>query len=148
MPEPSRPSAFDILLVEDERVLLESMADLLREHGWTVDTASSGMQAVRKLRRNNYRLVITDASLGDSGFDLPGTNLLQWIRTGAVVRLPAIMAMPAILWSSYDFEMAEFAPTQSVAPVWKRTCKLRKDASDEEVVDLVHDLLNASPHRR
>ena len=60
-----------ILLVDDDRHLLASMADWLRELGYQVDTANSYATAVAALDRRSYDLVLADIRLGDGdGFDV------------------------------------------------------------------------------
>ncbi|HEX4128825.1 MAG TPA: sigma-54 dependent transcriptional regulator [Pirellulales bacterium] len=65
-----------LLLVDDDRHILESMADWLREQGCTVETADSYATAEAALKRRRFELVLCDIQLGDgSGFDL-----LPWCR--------------------------------------------------------------------
>ncbi len=60
-----------LLLVDDDRRVLESMADWLRSQGHKVDTAASYAQAVATIDRKAYDLVLADIRLGDGdGFDL------------------------------------------------------------------------------
>jgi DNA-binding NtrC family response regulator len=60
-----------LLLVDDDRRVLESMADWLRGQGYDLDTASRYGDALESLRRKTYDLVLTDVRLGDGdGFDL------------------------------------------------------------------------------
>ncbi len=60
-----------LLLVDDDRRVLESMADWLRSQGHRVDTAASYAQAVAAVDKKNYDLVLADIRLGDGdGFDL------------------------------------------------------------------------------
>ncbi len=61
----------NLLLVDDDRQLLESMADWLRSQGLTVDTASGCAEALERLRQKNYDLLLVDVQLQDgNGFDL------------------------------------------------------------------------------
>ncbi len=60
-----------LLLVDDDRHVLESMADWLRGQGYELDAATSYMEALDHLRRKTYDLVIADVRLRDGdGFDL------------------------------------------------------------------------------
>ena len=43
-----------ILVVDDEEAMTESLAAWLREDGYTVDTASSGREAIEKARAREY----------------------------------------------------------------------------------------------
>lgn len=60
-----------LLLVDDDRHLLESMADWLREQGYQIDTAATYAAAVQAIDKKAYELVLADVRLGDGdGFDV------------------------------------------------------------------------------
>jgi DNA-binding NtrC family response regulator len=60
-----------LLLVDDDRHLLMSMAEWLAEQGYQVDAAASLAEARQALTRRSYDLVLSDVRLGDGdGFDL------------------------------------------------------------------------------
>jgi two-component system cell cycle response regulator len=61
----------NILVVEDDNFFRLFFSDLLNEEGYTVDTASSGNEALRMLRDREYHVVITDLVLPDiTGLDV------------------------------------------------------------------------------
>jgi two-component system, response regulator PdtaR len=67
-----------ILVVDDEALLLFSIADELREQGYEVVEASNAAQAIRELERNpDIRLLFTD-------IDMPGS--MDGIALAAAVR--------------------------------------------------------------
>jgi DNA-binding NtrC family response regulator len=60
-----------LLLVDDDRHVLQSMADWLRSKGYEPDTAGGYADALEKLRGKSYDLVLVDIRLRDGdGFDL------------------------------------------------------------------------------
>ena len=60
-----------LLLVDDDRLLLESMTDWLRSQGLEVDPASGCAEALDRLSQRRYDLLLIDVRLGDGdGFDL------------------------------------------------------------------------------
>jgi len=60
-----------LLLVDDDRRVLESMADWLRDQGYKVDVASSVQGGCAAVDKKNYDLVLVDIRLGEGdGFDL------------------------------------------------------------------------------
>lgn len=61
----------EILLVDDERTLLESLAKVLTEAGYVVRTASNGDRAIRSAREHRPDLVLLDVTMpGKCGFDV------------------------------------------------------------------------------
>ena len=52
-----------ILVVDDEEVIRESLAAWLRPDGYQVDTASSGPEAVEKARRRDYAIYFIDLKM-------------------------------------------------------------------------------------
>ena len=60
-----------LLLVDDDRQVLESMADWLRDQGLQLDTATGYANALQLLGRKQYDLLLVDVRLQDGdGFDL------------------------------------------------------------------------------
>lgn len=61
----------NVLLVEDEALIQKSLKKLLEKRGATVDTASSGREAIELIMENNYERIICDLMLQDTtGFDV------------------------------------------------------------------------------
>jgi len=61
----------NLLLVDDDRHLLDSMAEWLREQGYRVDTASAVAAANAAVDRKKFDLVLADVRLGEGdGFDI------------------------------------------------------------------------------
>lgn len=60
-----------LLLVDDDRQVLDSMADWLRDQGLNVDTSTGYADALEKLSKKTYELLLVDVRLQDGdGFDL------------------------------------------------------------------------------
>ncbi len=74
-----------LLLVEDEAPLRESLAERLADHGFDVEQAESGEQAIEQLSEFAFDIVITDLRL--PGLD--GTRVLE----AALVRYPDIVGI-------------------------------------------------------
>lgn len=66
----------NLLLVDDDRHLLESMAAWLREQGYNVFTADSCRQAREQINANSLDLVLADVRLNDGD----GFEILAWCR--------------------------------------------------------------------
>jgi DNA-binding NtrC family response regulator len=56
-------SSWEILVVDDEEVMCESLAAWLREDGYVVDTARSGREAVEKSRERDYAIYFVDLKM-------------------------------------------------------------------------------------
>src|SRR5664280_1767928 len=65
---------WQILVVDDEEVMCESLAAWLREDGYVVDTASSGRAAVDKARERDYAIYFVDLKM-PGGMDGIGTMM-------------------------------------------------------------------------
>jgi signal transduction histidine kinase/ActR/RegA family two-component response regulator len=60
-----------ILLVDDKSENLFSLSSVLAQHGFTSESAQSGEEALKKLLRNEYALVILDVQMpGMDGFEV------------------------------------------------------------------------------
>lgn len=98
---------FDVLLVEDEPVVREAAARILRPEGLTVDRVEDVAGALGRLRKVEHRVVLSDLMLpGFSGFDL-----LERV-TGERPALPVILitgyatienALAAFKKGAFDF---------------------------------------------
>ena len=65
-----------ILVVDDEESIREVLATILEEEGFTVDTASTGKEAIEKSNDSYYNLALIDIRLPD----MDGTELLTAMR--------------------------------------------------------------------
>jgi DNA-binding NtrC family response regulator len=68
---------WQILVVDDEEVMCESLAAWLREDGYQVDTASSGREAVEKAKAKDYAIYFVDLKM-PGGMD--GIETMMQIR--------------------------------------------------------------------
>ncbi len=89
-----------ILAVDDEPAILIAIERLLSGCGHQVETASSGEQAIDRLRRGAYDLVVTDLTLAP----LTGMDVLRWTRDHA--NETGESALPVILITAYGSERA------------------------------------------
>ena len=54
-------TAEKILLIDDDQLVLESMADWLQAQGYLIETACGIEEAFELLEKNQYQLIISDA---------------------------------------------------------------------------------------
>jgi phosphate regulon transcriptional regulator PhoB len=77
-----------ILVVEDEADLVELVSYNLKKEGFTMDSASDGEEALSKIRKKNYDLLILDLMLPG----IQGMELCRILRNDPMTaRLPIIM---------------------------------------------------------
>lgn len=65
-----------ILLVDDEVGYLEVLCKRLRVRGFLVTTASSGAEAIRAVRKNNYEVAVLDLKMED----MDGIDVLKVLK--------------------------------------------------------------------
>ena len=69
-------SRVSILVVDDELDAAKVLAKILKKKGYRIQLAANGLEALQKLHRNNFELVITDILMPK----LDGIQLLEQIR--------------------------------------------------------------------
>jgi len=116
-----------VVLIEDERNIIEAIRFILTRDGWEVKTHSNGLDAVDTLRVRRPDLIILDVMLpGRSGFDI-----LQDIRGDAELgRIPVLMLTAR--GQDKDRDMAERAGADRY---------MTKPFSNAEVLEAVRDLV-------
>ncbi len=62
-----------ILIVDDDKIILKSLQDVLRLEGYYVDAVETGREAVKKSETGFYNLALLDIKLPD----MEGTELLK-----------------------------------------------------------------------
>ena len=84
-----------VLLVDDSKTELHYLSDLLVKRGYTVRTAESGEEAMRRLGEETPDLILMDVVM-------PGQNGFQLTR--AITRDPRFTNVPVIMCTSKDQE--------------------------------------------
>lgn len=65
-----------LLLVDDEKVYVETLANRLRKRGFTVSKANSGADGIQLLRKNEYDVAVLDLKMED----MDGIEVLKIFR--------------------------------------------------------------------
>lgn len=111
-------SAPKVLVVDDEKLIRDIVADFLALEGYTVRTASDGLSASAELQRARYDVVITDLKMPNMG----GLDLLAEIRRSNPEALTVVMtgfgtvesAIEAMKEGAYDYVLKPFKVEQLV----------------------------------
>jgi response regulator RpfG family c-di-GMP phosphodiesterase len=101
-----------ILVVDDEKVIREILADFLTMEGYVVHAVEDGAQALEELHRRSYNLVISDLKMPNLG----GLELIQRISEESIPVLTVIMtgfgtvetAIEAMKKGAYDYILKPF----------------------------------------
>ena len=77
---------FDILVIDDEQVIIDSIIKLCSAEGWRVDGALDATTGLKRMERNKYSLIICDIMMPD----LDGFQFLEEARSKSI-RTPIII---------------------------------------------------------
>lgn len=113
---------FDILVVDDELALRDSLKEWLQDENYCVETAASGEEALQKLAENQFHLMLTDIKM--PGMD--GVTLLHQARKTypelIVVMMTAYAtvdtAVDAMKTGAIDYLIKPFDPDVMVEKVF------------------------------
>jgi len=77
---------FDILAIDDEQVILDSIVKLCSIENWNVDTALDAVIGFDKILKNKYKLIISDIMMPQmDGFELLDNLRLKEISTPVII---------------------------------------------------------------
>lgn len=117
-----------ILIVDDDAVLLESIADLLLLSDFHVLTARNGAEALQLLQQQQPDCIISDVMMPE----LDGYGLLEAIRNHE-----AWSSIPVILITAYDKPYSRGAASD-ISP----NAVLAKPFDVDQLITAIHDNLS------
>ncbi|HEV2859702.1 MAG TPA: response regulator [Pyrinomonadaceae bacterium] len=102
-----RAAAARLLVVDDEENILLTISEVLRLEGYTVDVASSGVEAVGRLSDHEYDLVLTDLHMLEGD----GMTVLEEVRSRWPLTITIVLtgfaaletAIQALRHGAYDY---------------------------------------------
>jgi response regulator RpfG family c-di-GMP phosphodiesterase len=123
-----------ILVVDDEKLIRDVLADFLSLEGYSVQTADDGASALRELDRASYDMVISDLKMPNLG----GLELLKFIVQRHPETLTVIMtgfgtvetAIDAMKQGAYDYVLKPFKIEEIVHTVQRGIEKRRLSAEN------------------
>jgi len=115
----------NILIVDDDKSILNIFARILRKEGYDVDTAETGQETVEKMKIQAYDLVLIDVKLPDTN----GTDLLSKIHTSypKTVKI-AITGFPSLEDATKTIDRGA-------------TAYIVKPIKSQELIKLIHEKL-------
>ena len=98
---------YNILIVDDEKIVRDSLFHWFEEEGYNVDTAEDGESALKKYEKNKYDLLLLDMKMpGMSGIDLL-TKIKSIDKESLVILITAFASVPtaitALKQGAYDY---------------------------------------------
>src|SRR5258707_297849 len=145
-----------ILVVDDERVIREILAEFLALEGFSVHTVEDGEKALTELRLNPYDLLITDLKMPR----LSGLQLLEKVEAERLGVLTVLMtgfgtvetAIEAMKKGAYDYLLKPFKVEEVIHVVERALYRQRLQAENirlrealtiykvSEAIALSHDI--------
>ena len=142
-----------IFVVDDDRIILDSLCEFLRMEGYRVDGATGADAALRALSREPYNLVITDVNMpGADGFELLRTikqrfpELVVIIITGYGTIESAV---EAIKMGAYDYLTKPIIDDEirlTIERALRQQALIRENKSLRDRLDLRYGLNNVVGH--
>lgn len=123
------PAPARILLVDDDPMITELVVDMLGMEGYDVDTANNGLEALQKLERQRYDLIITDLHMPK----LDGSGFYRELGRRKLHSLKRIIFLTGTTGASDEHRFVQ----ESGAPV------LFKPFNVSDLIELVRRLLSS-----
>jgi CheY-like chemotaxis protein/anti-sigma regulatory factor (Ser/Thr protein kinase) len=118
-----------ILIVDDDRALRHVLAELLKDAGHTVDQAADGLEALSRLGRGAFDIVLLDIGL-------PGLSGLDVLAHARAAASPPIVVMMT----------ADDTPETLLAAVRRQAYRyLRKPFAPSAIVEVIDDAIATAP---
>jgi FixJ family two-component response regulator len=127
-----------VLVIDDERIVIDSIAKILKEERIDVDSTLSGRQGIEMALQNDYDLVLSDLRMPDIG----GMRVLRDIKR-AKPKLPVVIitgyatvpsAVQAMKLGAAEILEKPFSPDGLVYTVQKAMQPVSPEAGDEQGV--------------
>lgn len=136
-----------ILVVDDEEVTRLSLAEILSLEGYQVASAKSGEEALQKLEKETFDLVLADLVMKE----VDGLQVMKAVKKlspeTVVIMLTAYgtleSAIQAMRRGAYDYLIKPCGAQEIVASVESGLAKQRQEKRRQELVTRVEEMLRA-----
>ena len=94
-------SEVKVLIIDDEKVLLRMLRQMLAKTGFVVDIAESAVEGIEKIHNTSYDLILTDIKMPN----MSGNDLFDYVKNNMKQSIP-IIAMSGTPWllENSDFD--------------------------------------------
>jgi two-component system, OmpR family, alkaline phosphatase synthesis response regulator PhoP len=126
----------DILIIDDDRDLVESIRIVLESRKYGVRTAYNGKEGYQKIQEKAPELIILDVMMAT---DTEGFSLAYKLRNN-----PAYKEIPIIMVTGFTKKMAETGPEKFqhiMGENWPVTQFLEKPIDPEELLSVIEGVL-------
>lgn len=121
-------SNIQLLIVDDELIVRESLGNWLKEEGYSVDSADNGHSALKKMNSKKYDLIVAD-------FKMPGMDGIQLLQESKKIdpELQVLVmtayasvdtAVQAMKQGAFDYIVKPFDP-ENVTQIIRRALKFK-----------------------
>jgi CheY-like chemotaxis protein len=135
--DPKNKPKATILVVDDEQIVHESVQRILEEEGYRVASAFRVDQALDKLSRESFDLVLTDLMMPDgSGMDAVEAVARDHPNTGVVMftgYATVDSAVQSMKLGAFDYLPKPFTPDELITCVQNSIEQTRKTRRDREI---------------
>ncbi|UCC65366.1 MAG: response regulator [Anaerolineae bacterium] len=125
-----------ILIVDDEEGMREFLTYMLEGESFQVSTAASGLEALEKIRREEFALVLADVKM-------PGIDGLEMLRRVKEIDEQTVVivmtayasldtAIKAIKFDAYDYLIKPFPDTDKVLRIIERGLARHRELTADE----------------
>lgn len=134
-----------LLIVDDEKRMTESLRDLFTAHGFRVETANSGADAIELIGKNAFPVVVTDLRM--QGID--GLNVIRFIHENCPKTLVIVItgyastesAIEALHYQAFDYLRKPFEFDQIKSAVERAFHRIEVNQLREDTAAMIsHDI--------
>jgi DNA-binding NtrC family response regulator len=139
-------NGISICIVDDEEIVRESLFHWFVEEGYSVETASTGEEALRKFEIEKYSLMLVDMKMpGMNGLDLL-TKIKSISEETIVILITAFAsvssAIKALKWGAYDYITKPVDPVD-LSHIVQNALKLqivnRENLKLKKIIDRIYE---------
>jgi len=148
--QPNTVGAIDgahILVVDDERAMRVSLSEILGLRGARIDTAANGQEAVEKLSKSDFDLVLLDLKM-------PGIDGLQVLEAAQKIRPATVVVMltahatldsaiGALRHGAFDYLLKPCDPRAMIASIERGLKKRQEFQRRQGLVSIIEQTVSA-----